>query len=162
MKVLIIFFSQTGGTEKIAKKIQNGILESGNECEIIRIKDAKNKKLDDYDLIGLGCPTFYYREPVNVKLFIQNMENVDGLHCFIFCTHGSIIGNTFYYMKEELNKKGYFVIGSFDSYSDSSIQFYPQPMHTAKHPDEIELEEAKEFGQKICNISLRIKKEKKN
>ncbi len=161
LKALIIYFSQTGGTEKIAKQIQKGILKSGNECEMVRIKDAKNKKLVDFDLIGLGCPTFYYREPLSVKLFIQNIDNANGKHCFIFCTHGSVIGNTFYYMNEELNKKGYLVIGAFDSYSESSIQFYPQPMHTAKHPDDIELREAEEFGQKICNTSLRIQKGEK-
>ncbi|NVM01569.1 MAG: 4Fe-4S binding protein [Candidatus Helarchaeota archaeon] len=162
MKVLIIFFSQTGGTEKIAEQIQKGILKNGNECEMVRIKDAKNKKLANFDLIGLGCPTFYYREPISVKLFIQKMDKVDGKHCFIFCTHGSIIGNTFYYMNEALNKKGYLVIGAYDSYSESSIQFYPQPMHTAKHPDDIELREAEEFGQKVCEISLKIKKGEKS
>ncbi|MFX1450920.1 MAG: EFR1 family ferrodoxin [Promethearchaeota archaeon] len=156
MKVVMIYFSQTGGTEKITKRIQEGILESGNECEIIPMNDARNKKLNSFDIIGIGCPTFYYREPRNVKTFIQNLEKSDGTHSFIYCTHGSIIGNTFYFMAEELNKKGYLVINSFDSYSDSSIQFYPQPMHTARHPDEIELKEANEFGQKICALSLRI------
>ena len=157
----MVYFSQTGGTEKITKKIQEGILESGNECEIIPMIDARNKKLNSFDIIGIGCPTFYYREPRNVKAFIQNLEKSDGTHSFIYCTHGSIIGNTFYFMAEELDKKGYLVIGSFDSYSDSSIQFYPQPMHTARHPDEIELNEANEFGQKICAFSLRIQEGEK-
>ena len=30
--------------------------------------------MDKYDLIGIGTPTFYYREPVNVRNFIQTME----------------------------------------------------------------------------------------
>jgi Fe-S-cluster-containing hydrogenase component 2 len=118
---------------------------------------VKSKDLSNYDLIGIGTPTFYYREPVNVHTFIQFMENVDGKHAFLFCTHGSIIGNTFYYMAEELTKKGYQVIDTFDSYSESSIQFYPEIMHTASHPDEIEVEEAVNFGENICDASLRIK-----
>ena len=121
------------------------------------MKKAENSNLNNYDLIGIGTPTFYYREPINVKNFIQKMKKVDGKHCFIFCTHGSVIGNTFYYMEEELNKNGYLVIGDFDSYSASSIQFYPEIMHTIKHPDEIELEEALGFGKNICDVSLRIK-----
>jgi len=157
MNILLILFSQTGGTEKIASKIQEGIINSDNNCDIIEMKKAENSDLNKYDLIGIGTPTFYYREPINVKNFIQKMKKVDGKHCFIFCTHGSVIGNTFYYMEKELIKNGYLVIGNFDSYSASSIQFYPEIMHTIKHPDEIELEEALNFGKNICDVSLRVK-----
>ncbi len=162
MNVLLIFFSQTGGTEKIAYRIQEGILNSDNDCDMIEMKKADKLNLNKYDLIGIGTPTFYYREPINVKNFIQNLKNDDGKHCFIFCTHGSVIGNTFYYMQEELSEKGYLVIGDFDSYSASSLQFYPEIMHTIKHPDEIELEEALNFGKSICNVSLRIKNGESN
>ncbi|WXG41976.1 MAG: EFR1 family ferrodoxin [Candidatus Freyarchaeum deiterrae] len=158
MKVLIIYFSQTGGTEKIAEMVQRGILKSGNNCEIARIKNVNMKRLKAFDLIGIGTPTFFYREPVNVKNFIQKIDIMNGKHCFILSTHGSIIGNTLYYMKEELSERGFLVIGSFDSYSSTSLQFYPKIMHTANHPDEIELEEAEKFGEKICDISSRIKK----
>lgn len=156
LNVLIIYFSQTGGTEKIAKKIEQGILNTGNSCEITRIKEARFKDLNSFDLIGIGTPTFYYREPINVRNFIQAMDDVDGKHCFLFCTHGSIIGNTFYYMSEELTKKGYLIISSFDSYSESSLQFYPKVMHTTNHPDQIEIEEAIRFGERLCEISLQV------
>ena len=49
MRVLIIHFSQTGNTEKIAETIQNGILKSGNTCEIVKIKKADVNKLENYD-----------------------------------------------------------------------------------------------------------------
>ncbi|MFX1276435.1 MAG: EFR1 family ferrodoxin [Promethearchaeota archaeon] len=156
MKVLIIYFSQTGNTEKIAKKIQNGINKSGNDCQIENILDVKLEQIKIFDLIGLGTPTFFYREPRNIKKFINNLEPVNQKHCFLFCTHGSQIGNTFYYMKEALINKGYLIIGTFDSYSDASIQFYPTPWHTTGHPDEIELNEAEDFGKNICNISLKV------
>lgn len=156
MKVLVIYFSQTGGTEKIANTICQGILETGNDCELVQMKDALTKNLASYDLIGIGCPTFYYREPLNVQNFIRQVDDAQGKHCFIFCTHGSSKGNTFYYLKEDLNQKGFVVIGAFDSYSESSLQFYPKPMHTAKHPDAIELDEAKKFGIGICTLSSRI------
>jgi ferredoxin len=158
MKVLMICFSQTGNTEKIAKRIQNGIVESGNSCRIVSIKDADPEKLTGYDLIGIGVPTFYYREPLNVTTFIQRMDRVDGRHCFLFCTHGSIIGNTFYYLQEGLKAKGYLVVGAFDTYADSSLQFYPEIMHTFGHPDEIELSGAEEFGKNICSRSMGIQK----
>ena len=156
VQVLIIHFSQTGNTEKIAETIKKGILKSGNTCEIAQIKRVDVNILENYDLIGIGTPTFFYREPINVKIFIQILKETKGKHCFIFCTHGSLIGNTFYYMNEELTKKGFTTIGTFDCYGYSSLQFYPEPMHTEGHPDEIELKEAEEFGENICDRSLKI------
>jgi len=160
MKVSIICFSQTGGTEKIARMIQKGIIKGGDECELVGMKDADAKKVSEVDLIGIGCPTFFYREPGNVTKFIDELDENPGKHCFLFCTHGSQIGNTFYFMSEGLKKRGYLVIGSYDSYSDSSIQFYPEVMHTAHHPDDIELEEAKKFGEEICGVSTSVQQGK--
>jgi flavodoxin/NAD-dependent dihydropyrimidine dehydrogenase PreA subunit len=157
MNVLIICFSQTGNTKKIAEKICSGITEKGHRCKIADIKVADLTRSADYDLIGIGTPVFYYREPVNIKNLIISMEKGEGKHCFIFCTHGSIIGNTFYYMKDELTRRGYEVIGAFDTYAESSLQFYPEVMHTAKHPDEEEIIKAEKFGMKICDISKKIK-----
>jgi flavodoxin/Fe-S-cluster-containing hydrogenase component 2 len=156
LKVLIIYFSQTGNTKKIAETIRKGILKSNNTCEITQIKKVDVNILENYDLIGIGTPTFFYREPRNVNNFIQDLKETKRKHCFIFCTHGSLIGNTFYYMNEELTKKGYIVIGTFDSYGYSSLQFYPEPMHTEGHPDEIEFKEAEGFGENICDISKKV------
>ncbi len=156
MDVLIICFSQTGNTETIANKIRKGILDGGNNCTVNFMKNASGNDIHHYDLVGIGTPTFFYREPLNVNTFIKNMDKGEGKHCFVFCTHGSIMGNTFYYMQNELKKKGYIVIGAFDSYADSSLQFYPKVMHTAQHPDEIELNEAEKFGKDICDISVSI------
>lgn len=158
MNVLIIYFSQTGNTKNIAEKIEQGVINSGNNCEMISIKDYNKYNLKNYDLIGLGTPTFFYREPINIQKFIKNLEPSHNLkHWFLFCTHGSLVGNTFYYMNKELSKKGFRAIGTFDCYASSSIQFYPQPMHTDGHPDEIELKEAQEFGRNICDISAKVK-----
>ncbi len=49
MNVIIIYFSQTGNTEKIANRIKGGILESGNKCKLIPIK--KEIKLKESELI---------------------------------------------------------------------------------------------------------------
>ncbi|MFX1258169.1 MAG: flavodoxin domain-containing protein [Promethearchaeota archaeon] len=162
MNVLIIYFSQTGGTEKITKMIQQGILNSGNKCEIKKIKNVDPKNLNNFDLIGSGRPTFFHKKPINVRTFIQNMKNIDKKHCFIFSTHSSLMGNTFYHIFEQLTKKGFVVICSFNSYSEYSFQINLKIMNTAKHPDNFELQEAKNFREKICNISLRIQNGESN
>jgi flavodoxin/ferredoxin len=157
MNVCISCFSQTGNTQRIAGHIQSGILDEGHGCHIVSMKRANPKDFARYDLIGIGTPTFYYREPLNVSDFIQRMDDGKNRHCFLFCTHGSIIGNTFYYMQEALTGKGWQVIDAFDVYADSSLQFYPKIMHTAGHPDAAEFNAAIAFGKNICGKSLGVK-----
>jgi Fe-S-cluster-containing hydrogenase component 2 len=77
-------------------------------------------------------------------------------HCFLFCTHGSLIGNTFFRTAKGLYNKGFLVVGAFDTYASSSIQFYPTPMHTEGHPDELEFKQAFDFGKSICDTSKRV------
>jgi flavodoxin/NAD-dependent dihydropyrimidine dehydrogenase PreA subunit len=158
MNVCIICFSQTGNTRKIAEQIQRGIIGAHHDCHIVSLKDTDPQNLGRYDLVGIGAPTFYYREPRNVSDFIERMNKSENRHCFIFCTHGSIIGNTFCYMQEALIRKGYQVIDAFDVYADSSLQFYPKVMHTKGHPDLAELSEAEKFEKNICDKSLGITK----
>ncbi|MFW9989421.1 MAG: EFR1 family ferrodoxin [Candidatus Odinarchaeota archaeon] len=157
MNVLIIYFSQTKNTEKIAYKIQKGILKSGNQCNIVKIKDVDVEILKNFDMIGLGTPTFFYREPRNVEIFNKKLPKLVDKHCFLFCTHGSIIGNTFFRMAKALKNKSFIIIGTFDTYASSSIQFYPTPMHTEGHPDKIEFKQAYNFGKEICSVSERIR-----
>ncbi len=161
MKVLIVEFSQSGNTREIARAISEGIIDSGNSADIVPIKNAGSNCADGYDLIGIGTPTFFYREPRNVSDFIRKMAFLAGGRCFIFCTHGSIIGNTFHNMRNLLNERGYTVIGAFDCYASTSLQFYPAVMHTEGHPDPSDKDNARRFGKEICDLSRRIQKGEK-
>jgi flavodoxin len=87
MKCIVIYFSQTGNTEKVAKAIQAGVKQASGHCDITKIKDANPRRLYEYDLIGLGSPCFG-REPFNVAAFINKMRFVGGKHVFAFTTHG--------------------------------------------------------------------------
>ena len=59
MKTLIIYFSQTENTRKIAECIYDGIIDAKNQCDIKPLKDVDVKSLSDYDLVGIGAPVFY-------------------------------------------------------------------------------------------------------
>ena len=82
--------------------------------------------LETYDMVGLGCPVFYYKEPFNVRDFIQSLPPLSGKKWFVFCTHGNIIGNIFPSMTEKLNKKGIQVIGYHNTYAGITVPFCPQ------------------------------------
>jgi flavodoxin/NAD-dependent dihydropyrimidine dehydrogenase PreA subunit len=153
LKCIVIYFSLTGNTEKVARAIQKGMKQSTGHCEIVKIKDVNARCLYSYDLIGLGSPILGV-EPLNVRTFVNNMRFVGGKHVFAFCTHGTHPELFFPRLVPMLNKRGLTVIGTRDWYGNCS--FMPQPYHTYGHPDEIDLKEAEEFGREMVERSRRI------
>ena len=156
MKALIICFSQTGNTWKIAEHIRDGILEIFDDCKLVSLSETQKEKLKDYDLVGLGCPVFYYKEPFNVRKFMEDLPELENKQWFVFCTHGSVMGLTLISMGRCLQEKGIDVIGSHHTYADGTLPFYPYPTVTSGHPDDRELAAAFEFGMHIAQCSLSV------
>lgn len=90
MKSAIVYYSQTGNTRKIAEAIRKGIASAAGQCDVFRLKGAEAIDLGRYDLIGVGCPLFSYREPANVKAFIDNLPSLEGKHGFVFANRPRI------------------------------------------------------------------------
>ena len=160
MKSLIICFSQTGNTRSIAKCIHDGIVEVTSQCDTKALNDIDVKNLSDYDLVGIGSPVFYLKEPFNVRDFIEALPDLNGQHWFVFCTHGNTVGNFFPSVTEKLKKKGAIVIGFHNTYANITVPFYPRPSYTSGHPDPYDLEQAKQFGREIAERSPAIKNQK--
>lgn len=156
MKAAIICFSQTGNTRKVAEKIRDGILENTEQCDLISFENADAALLADYDLIGLGCPVFYYKEPFNVRDFMEALPSQKNRQWFVFCSHGAVLGRTLISMTECLEKKGALVIGSHHTYADITVPFYPQHTLTSGHPDDQDLLEAFNFGKDIIKCSKAV------
>lgn len=156
MKALIIYFSQTGGTLKVAECIRDGIKDMTGQCDLVSIEGIDVGSLGNYDLIGLGCPVFYFQEPFNVRSFIESLPDLKGKQWFLFCTHGSSWGNIFPLMGEQLRRKGVITVGYHHTYSDASLPYHPHPAMTSGHPDAQELEEARAFGREIITCCRRI------
>ena len=155
MKSIVIYFSQTGNTEKVAQAIQTGVEQVAGQCDIAKIKDANPKRLYDYDMIGIGSPLF---EVVNVWQFMKRLRGVGGKHVFLFCTHGSSPhgGNFFYDSYKKLKHSGVTIIGSADWYGDCYLLHHTYPYPSKGHPDEIDLKEAEDFGRDMVFRSWKI------
>ncbi len=154
MKTLIIYFSMTGNTEKVAKYIRHGILDLADDCDIVKMENVDMDSLKDYDIVGFGCPVYYYKEPFNVSDFIGTLPKLNDKHWFIFCTHGAVMGITLLSLHKKLRKKGMKIIGSYHSYADINIPFFPSPTLTTGHPDRHDLEDASTFGKNIIKCHL--------
>jgi flavodoxin/ferredoxin len=156
MKSIIIYYSQTGNTKKIAQAIHAGMSQTGEPCEIARLKDVDPHGLAGYDLIGLGSPLVHSREHRNVGRFLSSLRNVDGKHAFAFCTHGAIPGYYFQRVVPAMEQKGLTVIGWENWFCAAYHPIIPKPYFTDGHPDEIDLKEAEDFGREMVERSQRV------
>jgi flavodoxin/NAD-dependent dihydropyrimidine dehydrogenase PreA subunit len=156
MKCLVIYYSQTGNTEKVARAIQAGVIAEAGHCDLVRIKDANPGALNTYDLIGVGCPVYDLYEPLNVKLFINKMRFVGGRHVFAFSTHGCLPEFFAPSIMPRLKRRGLVVIGIRDWYAKSYLPMTPDPYPTDGHPDATDLQEAEAFGSAMVKRSQRI------
>lgn len=117
MNKLIVYFSYTGHTESIAKRIQEKL-----KCDILEIKtvipyskdydtvvnDEQNKEasnhlpeiqkidinLDKYDEIILGTPVWWYRPVPAIRTFLTE-NNMNGKTIKPFATNAGWLGRTF-------------------------------------------------------------------
>ena len=70
-RVLVVYYSRTGMTKKMAEYIEEGVRFSGNEVELKKISDIKSEKdLAGYDGFILGCPTYHKDMTENFKTFL--------------------------------------------------------------------------------------------
>ena len=122
----------------------------------IRIKDMPGPIKEVRELIGIGSPVFWYKEPFNVQGFFEALPEQDGRHWFVFCTHGSIISDFFPSVTKKLIKRRAAVIGYRNTYANIIVPFYPRSSYTSGHPDSYDFEQAKAFGREIVERSQKI------
>lgn len=133
MKGLVVYFSRTGNTKKIAEDIskelnfdieeildkeinRNGVigyLKSGKEAvlkKLPKIKDIK-KDVDSYDIVIIGTPVWAFTMCSPIRTFISKnkFKNVA-----FFCTMGGAVSNTFKNMSKLCNKEPICSIGIKD------------------------------------------------
>ncbi|MFC1532275.1 hypothetical protein ACFL7M_02750 [Thermodesulfobacteriota bacterium] len=155
MKCIIIYFSQSGNTAKVAHAIHKGMNPIVEQCGIFSIDRADPGDVSEYDLIGIGSPN-WRGVPPHVERFIEGMPHLSGIHAFSFSTHGAAPARFFPEIVRLLVKKGLIVIGTRDWYGSVNHPLFPKPYLTDGHPDDIDLMEAEDFGRGLPEISSRL------
>jgi flavodoxin I len=78
MKVLVLYYSRTGNTEKMAKAVAEGAQAIANvQVELNYFIDAE--ELGGYDAIIIGTPTYHHDMPVDIKTLFEeaSVKNVN-------------------------------------------------------------------------------------
>ena len=101
LRALVIYWSSTGNTEKVAKAIHS-TLERQNVISIImKVGEAEKVELYEYDLVFLGAPSYGWRPPDQVLRFIKDKmrhhdergdiklcaPKIPGKRAVVFCTY---------------------------------------------------------------------------
>lgn len=71
-KALIIYYSETGNTKKVAEAIERGVRKQGLKTTVLNVTEALNEDYYDYDLVCFGSPVRHALPPPPVMHLIQN------------------------------------------------------------------------------------------
>ena len=115
-KSLIVFFSLTGTTARVAGAIAGGLRSGGQRVDLCNIKDSQPPDPAGYDPLGIGVPAYYYRPPFNVTEYLNALPELHGIRAFVFVLHGTHQGDTGNHVREALARKGAQEIGYFTSF----------------------------------------------
>ncbi len=134
MDVLLIHFSQTGNTRKIAEAMASGFREAGHAVRTVPLTGAKEAAPGDAlqcDLLGVGTPCFASQAPTPVKNFLRALPPLDGRRAFVFATSGGAPGRVLYDLTRVLRSKGADVVGGFLAHGTT---YHPAPSLNGRMP----------------------------
>jgi len=147
-KVLVVFDSSYGNTEKIGREIAAGIEESGlAECKVINIADVCADDLSGYDGALFGGPIHAFRATRGIKSAVKNAAK-KGLQAKLVASFDTYqasghVGKAAKQIEDELKKK---VAGAkvFSPGFSALVLGQQGPLK------EDELPKAREFGKKFA------------
>lgn len=151
-KVLIATFSQTGSTKKIADLIATGLRTANFDVTHFSITKNVFPDLKEYDIIGIGTPTYFFRPPFIVKDFIKNLKGLENKASFVFILQGTDQGQCGNWIRKEMVRKGSRDLGYFRSFgADYWLGYIKRgTMFSPDSPTEQELTSAESFGRVVA------------
>ena len=84
MKILVLYFSGTGNTHFIAKKIKESLQEEDTECSAVEIFPLSTVK--DYDILIFGFPVYGCKMPDFLKQFTDKFTLTKTKRIILFST----------------------------------------------------------------------------
>lgn len=143
-KILIVYYSHTGNTEKMANAITEGARSiQGVEVELKR--HASTWDLADFDAILIGAPTYQHRMTNNISKFLEEIAfqnvNLKGKIGAAFGSYGWS-GEAPRLVLEVMEHK-------------FEMKVLKRPLLIKYTPDEKGLEECRKLGKEVAEMILK-------
>lgn len=156
-KILVIYYSRTGNTEKMANAVGKGIKDAGGEAHVVSVEDFGDvEKLPEYDGIIMGSPTYFGILAAPLKDFIDRSikvyKQLDGRVGGAFASSGIQGGGnetTIHSITQALKVHGLVMPGF------SRIGHYG-PAAVGK-PDEKVISECEYLGKSVTTLAQKIR-----
>ena len=142
-KILILYYSRSGNTEKMAKAVAEGAKNAGN-MEVELNYHVEAEELDKFDAIVLGAPTYYHDMPIDMKkLFEEAAEKDINLKGKVGAAFGSYgwSGEAPKFLLEIMKNK-------------FEMQVVEPPLLAKYVPDENILRACRDFGKRVSETLM--------
>jgi len=154
-EILVIYFSETGNTEKMAHSVAEGVKAEGVTVEVKKVADASVDELLEVKGVIIGSPTYFGAMAAQVKSFldksVKHFGKLEGKVGAGFASSGMLGGGnetTVLSILEALLIHGMIVQG------DTGGGHYGPVAVGA--PDERGTEECKKLGQKVARLIKKL------
>jgi NAD(P)H dehydrogenase (quinone) len=157
-KVLVVYDSSTGNTEKMANAVADGAKQvKATEVAVLKVGKAKLQDLIDSDAIILGSPTYYGNMSGKMKSFIDRTNSIHGkLKGKVggaFTSSGDTAcgaETTLLAMLEAMLINGMIIQGRYDNkhYGPTAVEA----------PNKKEIESCKELGKRVAYLAAALGK----
>ncbi len=77
-RILILYYTRTGNTEKMARLIEDGAKSAGAEAAVRAIPGATPEDLQSFDGIIIGSPTYYGLPAAEIIKFLDDSVKLHG------------------------------------------------------------------------------------
>ena len=137
-KVLVVYVTTTGNTEKMANAIADGAKGAGADVTLKTVGDASVSELADYDVIAFGSPAMGAEvlEEAEMEPFFSEAESkISGKKVAVFGSYDWGDGEWLRTWEDRCKSAGADVIASVKAHLD---------------PDDDAIAECKAFGAKLA------------
>ncbi len=109
MRIVIYFFSGTGNTAWVVRRLAEQLRALGDEVEAHSCEKVQAADLDPaaWDMLGVAFPVHASFAPQLVRDFLRDLPPGEGTPLFAITTAGYAAGDTAWYAVRPLREKGY-------------------------------------------------------
>lgn len=89
--ILIVYWSGTGNTEKMANLVGQGVMEAGAKALVKSVSETSVEDIEKFDTIAFGCPSMGNEvlEECEMEPFVESVESkIKGKKIALFGSYG--------------------------------------------------------------------------
>ncbi len=148
MNILIVFFSATGNTAKMATVIEERFTELGAEVTMSNVTSYNHRQektdLTSYDAVVFGLPVYSRRAPRVVRKWLRTL-NGQGKKCSMFFTYGGFGTHPAHYSTRQILEEQHFHVVSSAEFLGAHAFNLGGWKAMERRPDESDFTVAKEY-----------------